>query len=85
MVEYYVLRELQDAPGDGRATNATLTESGAWAIGQATPGHLRHLRALVLEPLSPEQVSQLRDISRILFARLHPDTATPVDRQSTSR
>src|SRR6201986_2530330 len=62
----------ESCPGDGRYTNAVLTEDG-WAKVQATaPGHVAAVRSLVIDALDPEQVEQLRDISQAIVARVIP-------------
>jgi len=54
-------------PTDGRFTNASLTEDGFEALAEAAPGHVAHVRALVIDLLSPEQLRRLgRDAERIL-------------------
>lgn len=51
-------------PGDGRYTLATLTELGLKRFDQATPGHVRTVKRLILNPLTQAQARQLREISR---------------------
>ncbi|HEV3451193.1 MAG TPA: MarR family transcriptional regulator [Acidimicrobiia bacterium] len=59
-------------PTDGRFTNAILTEKGLRALAEAAPGHLAHVRSLVIDVLSPEQLRRLgRDADRIMS---HIDT-----------
>jgi DNA-binding MarR family transcriptional regulator len=54
-------------PTDGRFTNAILTEDGFRALAEAAPGHLAHVRSLVIDVLSPEQLRRLgRDAERIM-------------------
>ena len=53
-------------PTDGRFTNAILTENGFRVLAEAAPGHVAHVRALVIDVLSPEQLRRLgRDAARI--------------------
>ena len=59
-------------PEDGRATNARLTETGWDAVVAAAPGHVATVRRNVLDPLTSEQVAQLRDIGEALLTRLDP-------------
>jgi DNA-binding MarR family transcriptional regulator len=60
-------------PADGRFTNAILTEKGFRALAEAAPGHLAHVRSLVIDVLSPEQLRRLgRDADRIMS---HIDTS----------
>ena len=46
-------------PGDGRFTNAILTDEGFQALADAAPGHVAHVRSLVIDVLSPEQLRRL--------------------------
>ncbi len=76
----HVVRRLEDrglvervpCPEDGRATNARLTESGWEAVVAAAPGHVETVRRLVLDPLTREQVEQLRGIADALLTTLDP-------------
>jgi DNA-binding MarR family transcriptional regulator len=60
-------------PEDRRATNARLTDSGWDAVVAAAPGHVTTVRRHVLDPLTREQVAQLRDIADAMLTRLDPD------------
>ncbi len=60
-------------PEDGRATNARLTDAGWAAVVAAAPGHVTTVRRTVLDPLTAEQVAQLRDIGEALLTRLDPE------------
>ena len=52
---------------DGRFTKAILTEEGFRTLAEAAPGHLAHVRSLVIDVLSPEQLRRLgRDADRIM-------------------
>jgi DNA-binding MarR family transcriptional regulator len=54
-------------PSDGRFTNAILTDNGFRTLADAAPGHVAHVRSLVIDALSPEQLRRLgRDADRIL-------------------
>jgi DNA-binding MarR family transcriptional regulator len=76
----HVVRRLEDrglverfpCPEDGRATNARLTDAGWDAVVAAAPGHVMTVRSNVLDPLTDEQVGQLRDIAGALLTRLDP-------------
>jgi DNA-binding MarR family transcriptional regulator len=60
-----VRRELD--PTDGRFTNAILTNDGFQALAEAAPGHVAHVRSLIIDVLSPERLRRLgRDADRIL-------------------
>jgi DNA-binding MarR family transcriptional regulator len=63
-------------PADGRFTNAILTEKGFQALAEAAPGHVAHVRSLVIDVLSPEQLRRLgRDADRIM-ARIDTSAAS---------
>jgi len=54
-------------PADGRFTNAILTEEGFRELAAAAPAHAAHVRSLVIDVLSPEQLRRLgRDADRIM-------------------
>ena len=46
-------------PADGRFTNAILTDEGFQTLAAAAPGHVAHVRSLVIDVLSPEQLRRL--------------------------
>jgi DNA-binding MarR family transcriptional regulator len=52
-----VRRELD--PADGRFTNAILTDKGFETLAEAAPGHVAHMRSLVVDVLSPEQLRRM--------------------------
>jgi DNA-binding MarR family transcriptional regulator len=60
-------------PEDRRATNVTLTDAGWDKVVQAAPGHVDHVRSLVLDALTPAQIEQLGEISAALLTKLDPD------------
>jgi DNA-binding MarR family transcriptional regulator len=54
-------------PNDGRFTNAILTDMGFQTLADAAPGHVAHVRSLIIDVLSPEQLRRLgRDADRIM-------------------
>lgn len=57
-------------PTDGRGHVAVLTEAGWDVLVAAAPGHVETVRAGVFDPLTPEQVEQLREISLAIQAGL---------------
>src|SRR6201986_3185287 len=59
-------------PGEGRYTNAVLTDEGMAKVEATAPGHLAAVRDLVIDALRPEQVEQLRDISQAIMGRVIP-------------
>ena len=58
---------------DRRATNAVLTPLGWSKVVHAAPGHVANVRQAVIDALTPEQVTQLGQISQQLLGRLDPD------------
>jgi len=58
--------------GAGRRTNATLTDAGLAKVVAAAPGHVRAVRELFLDALSPEQLSALTDVGGQVMPRLDP-------------
>lgn len=60
-------------PGDGRATNAVLTEAGWQKVVRAAPGHVTHVRETVLDPLTPALVRELGVICDRLLEGIDPD------------
>jgi DNA-binding MarR family transcriptional regulator len=46
-------------PSDGRFTNAILTDKGFQALAEAAPGHVAHVRSLVIDVLSAEQLRRV--------------------------
>lgn len=77
----HVVRRLEDrglvdrfpCPDDGRATNARLTDAGLATLESAAPGHVDTVRHHAIDPLTREQLAQLRDIADALLSRLDPD------------
>ena len=67
----YVRRE--PCPGDRRATNLVLTDTGWDKVLRAAPGHVRTVRNLVIDALTERQVVQLSTISARLLTVLDPD------------
>ena len=62
----------ESCPGDGRYTNAVLTDDGLAKVEATAPGHVTAVRSLVIDALRPEQVGQLRDISQAIMGRVIP-------------
>jgi len=57
-------------PADGRFTSAILTEEGFQALAQAAPAHVAHVRSLVIDVLSPEQLRRLGRYADRIMARI---------------
>lgn len=60
-------------PADGRFTLAILTDPGRKKVHEATPGHVRTVRQLVLDRLTKPQTRQLREISRRIMRAIRSD------------
>jgi DNA-binding MarR family transcriptional regulator len=62
-------------PADGRFINAILTDKGFETLAEAAPAHVAHVRSLVIDVLSPEQLRRVglaadRIMSRIDAAEI---------------
>jgi DNA-binding MarR family transcriptional regulator len=64
----FVRREAD--PADGRFTNAILTEEGFGVLAAAAPGHVAHVRSLVVDVLSPEQLRRMGLAADRIMARI---------------
>ena len=60
-------------PGDGRFTRAILTDKGFRTLAEAAPGHVTHVRSLVIDVLSPEQLRRLGQAADRIMS--HIDTS----------
>jgi DNA-binding MarR family transcriptional regulator len=57
-------------PADGRFTHAILTAEGFQALAEAAPGHVAHVRSLIIDVLSPEQLRRVGLISDRIMSRI---------------
>ena len=57
-------------PGDGRATNARLTESGWHKVVATAPGHVETVRSNVIDVLTREQVHELAAIADAILQKV---------------
>lgn len=64
----YVVR--RQCPDDGRATLARLTDDGFAKLADSAPGHLRRVRDLVVDALTPEQLVALGAACRVVLDRI---------------
>ena len=60
-------------PADGRFTRAILTDKGFQTLAEAAPGHVAHVRSLVIDVLSPEQLRRLGQAADRIMS--HIDTS----------
>ena len=58
---------------DGRFTNAILTDKGFQTLAAAAPGHVAHVRSLVIDVLSPEQLRRMGQAANRVMS--HIDTS----------
>jgi DNA-binding MarR family transcriptional regulator len=61
--------------GAGRRTEAILTEAGRRKLEEIAPGHLREVRRLVVDALTPEQLTALGAAARVVMAKADPVSA----------
>ena len=60
----------EECGDDGRGAFVVLTPEGQAAIDAAAPGHVRTVRALVFDALSPAEVASLEAITSKVLGRL---------------
>lgn len=60
----------ESCPTDRRGAFAHLTDEGFEALAEAAPAHVESVRRHLLDPLTPEQIRQLREISEAIVNRL---------------
>lgn len=53
-------------PDDRRATYAVLTDDGYAKVVAAAPGYVQHVRELMIDPLSRQQILKLAEIGRTI-------------------
>jgi DNA-binding MarR family transcriptional regulator len=58
-------------PADGRFTNAILTGLGFQTLAEAAPGHVAHVRSLVIDVISPEQLRRLGLVADRITSRIN--------------
>ena len=63
------------SPEDGRGAVICLTEAGWAVLRDAAPSHVRSVRALFIDLLTPEEIDTLAAISEEVVARLAPPSA----------
>jgi DNA-binding MarR family transcriptional regulator len=69
----------RSCPGSTRAVEAVLTDAGMEKLATAAPGHVREIRRLVFEVLSPAEIDQLGRICRKLVAAAAPQALEWID------
>lgn len=63
-------------PDDGRFTRAVLTDAGMAKVEESAPGHVRAVRELVFDALTPDQQQQLHEAVDAVVARVDPGNTT---------
>lgn len=64
-------------PGAGRRTRAALTGAGWAKVRAAAPGHVRHVRSLLIDAVTPEQLRALGEIGRTVMHQIDPAEGCP--------
>jgi DNA-binding MarR family transcriptional regulator len=67
----------QSCADDKRGQIAVLTDEGFAALAAAAPGHVEGVRSHVFDPLSRDQVRQLREISTAMVDALQAQPDAP--------
>jgi DNA-binding MarR family transcriptional regulator len=70
----WVVRRASREPG--RRSEAALTDSGWRKVQQTAPGHVREVRRLVIDALTPDQLRVLGASARQVVAAIDPQLAT---------
>lgn len=60
-------------PADGRFTLAVLTDAGLTKVDQSSPGHIKAVRRMVIDPLTTTQLKQLKEISRRILSTMREE------------
>jgi DNA-binding MarR family transcriptional regulator len=66
----------QADPGDGRCTQAVLTDAGMAKVVQTAPGHVAAARQFVIDAVTPAQLRQLRAANDRILRRIDPEATT---------
>ncbi|WP_369052776.1 MarR family winged helix-turn-helix transcriptional regulator [Kineococcus terrestris] len=62
-----------------RAVEAVLTDAGFEKLRRAAPGHVAEARRVLVDALTPEELAQLRHLSRKVLAAAAPEVLEIVD------
>ena len=65
----------RDCPTDRRGQIARLTDSGYAALEAAAPGHVEQVRRSLIDALTPDQLTQLGEISHAILTANRADRA----------
>jgi DNA-binding MarR family transcriptional regulator len=69
----------ETCPTDKRGAWAVLTPEGFAALEAAAPGHVEAVRSYLFDPLTPEQVAALGEISKAIRDNLTPACKAHLD------
>jgi len=67
----------QEAPGDRRASLATLTDAGLQRLQDAWPAHLAGVRALVMNNIDPHDLADFNRVTKHLLHAIENPANTP--------
>ncbi|HVV22009.1 MAG TPA: MarR family winged helix-turn-helix transcriptional regulator [Pseudonocardiaceae bacterium] len=67
-------------PDNKRVVLATLTDAGWDKVVATAPGHVEAVRRYVFDPLTPDQVRQLREALTLIRHTVDPEGRPPIDR-----
>lgn len=62
----------RDVKGETRGVEAVLTDAGRAKLVEAAPAHVREVRRLVVDVLTPEQLAHFGEICRALLSVVSP-------------
>ncbi len=71
--------------GEARCVNAHLTAAGRRKLVQSAPGHVREVRRLVIDVLTPEQLRVLGEAARLVTAQADPVMAAALAQRCPGR
>lgn len=67
------LVERVQCEGDGRGTNAQLTDKGRLTLANSAPGHVSAVRNAVFDPLDPAELESMQHVNGLIRDRLLAD------------
>lgn len=71
-------------PDDGRQTQVLLTDAGMELVVAAAPGHVRAVRALVVDPLGTEKMLELGELVSQVLEVINPEILRVLGSRSVS-
>ena len=67
---------------EARCVNAHLTEAGRRKLAESAPAHVREVRRLVIDQLTPEQLDALGAAARLVVGQIEPGWRNVTQRDS---